>query len=112
MKYRILIPLALAAALQLTAQDPSASQEAATRAAPSAASSATVLVVPVAPVPAVSSVAPPSSVVVPPLPVVAPPVPLGARPRATATAAPTGPKCKVVSSFDADGNKHFKQECQ
>ena len=32
-------------------------------------------------------------------------------PTALPAAAPAGPVCKVVSFFDADGNKHFRQEC-
>jgi len=32
-------------------------------------------------------------------------------PPATTPGAPPAPSCHVVSYFDADGNKHFKQEC-
>jgi hypothetical protein len=33
-------------------------------------------------------------------------------PPAAAPAPAPGPSCHVVSYFDADGNKHFKQECR
>ena len=88
------------------AAGPSAAEEAAT-----AAPSATVLVVPAAPVPVASVATVPSSIA-PPSSVVPPPTPVTGRPRATAAPLPSGPRCKVVSSYDAEGNKHFKQECQ
>jgi serine/threonine-protein kinase len=34
-----------------------------------------------------------------------------ARPLATTSAPAAAPACRIVSFFDADGNKHFKQEC-
>jgi serine/threonine-protein kinase len=39
------------------------------------------------------------------------PRPTAARPAPSATSSPTS-GCHVVSYFDADGNKHFKQECR
>jgi hypothetical protein len=33
-------------------------------------------------------------------------------PSARASASASTPACKIVSFFDADGNKHFKQECR
>jgi serine/threonine protein kinase len=41
----------------------------------------------------------------------APPPRASARPPASTSAPAAAPTCRVVSFFDADGNKHFKQEC-
>ncbi len=40
-----------------------------------------------------------------------PPAP-GPSPLGPSASAPAAPVCRVVSYFDADGNKHFKQECK
>ena len=94
-----------------TASPPSASTL--VGAAPSASDSAA----PAVPAPSASAVAlaplptqPPSATT----PVAPSPAPTP-RPttKPTSPPAPTGaPTCHVVSFFDADGNKHFKQECQ
>jgi hypothetical protein len=45
-------------------------------------------------------------------PATAAPAPQPARPRAPTRGLPAAaPTCKIVSYFDADGNKHFKKEC-
>jgi serine/threonine-protein kinase len=61
------------------------------------------------PAPAAPAPATPAASSAKPRPPPTPPAPVaGAVPAATALAAPV---CKVVSFFDADGNKHFRQEC-
>jgi hypothetical protein len=79
----------------------------------SGAPSPTVLVQPAQPPSAAPTTTPAPSAEAPVPTAVALP---SAHPHATAatvpTAVPSSPRCKIVTSFDADGNKHFKQQCQ
>jgi len=74
--------------------------------------------IPVAPATATSPPAPSERGGLPPTPVAPAPVPPALappRPRAEAGRAPaassSAPSCRIVSYFDTDGNKHFKQVC-
>lgn len=77
-------------------------------AAPSASTSASTTTLSALPPP--TPLPGPQSATGSPRPLPPPPGPGAATAKPSTTPAPT-PSCRIVSYFDADGNKHFKQEC-
>ncbi len=98
------------------ARAPASSAQAAAAPVPSAslqpAAPVSVAPAPLAPTTASASVAPPASSPPPAAPSPLRPAVVTVATASATTSPPSSPKCKLVSYFDSDGEKHFKQQCQ